>query len=141
MENYKGAACQACDVEYARTHRGQEEDCAIHLLYWYKSTNKILTPEVVRARHVMANMLALISDNKKTVRDAVLAWYLVYSVYLVYLVLILHLGQQEDCDAVIAWYSVYLRHWSTSTNTDSRGAACQPLRLVRAHRGRHSDVC
>ena len=114
-------------------------------LYLFTGTKvQILTPEDMRARHVMANMLALISDNKKTVRDAVLAWYLVYSVYsvyLVYLVLILHLGQQEDCDAVLAWYSVYLRHWSTSTNTDSRGAACQPLRLVRAHRGRHSDVC
>ena len=48
---------------------------------------QILTPEEVRARHVMANMLALISDNKKTVRDAVLAWYLVYSVYLVLILL------------------------------------------------------
>jgi hypothetical protein len=79
----------------------------------FTGTNvQILTPEEVRARHVMANMLALISDNKKTVRDAVLAWYL-----------------------------VYLLQWSKNTNTDSRGAACQPLRLVRAHRGRHSDVC
>ena len=82
-------------------------------LYLFTGTKvQILTPEDMRARHVMANMLALISDNKKTVRDAVLAWY-----------------------------SVYLLHWSKSTNTDSRGAACQPLCLVRAHRGRHSDVC